>query len=79
MILKSMKRWDKSSKLDEINRRQKVTLKKEKVKSEELFEKVFLKNNVYNFLEDNDFNQLNTFFTADAGVLEYILSKNFLF
>ncbi len=54
MILKSMKKWDKSSKLDEINRRQKVTLKKEKIKSDELFEKVFLKNDVYKFLEDND-------------------------
>jgi len=56
MILKSMKKWDKSSKLDEINRRHKVALKKEKIKSDELFEKVFLKNNVYNFLEDNNLN-----------------------
>jgi hypothetical protein len=55
MIIKSMKKWDKSSKIDEINRRQKIALKKEKIKSEELFEKVFLKNSVYNFLEDNEF------------------------
>lgn len=49
-----MKKWDKSSKIDEINRRKKVALKKEKIKSEELFEKVFLRNNVNSFHEDNE-------------------------
>jgi len=42
-----MKKWDKCSKIDEINRKQRIALKMEKIKSDELFEKVFLKNNDY--------------------------------
>jgi len=53
MILKSMKKWDKCSKIDEIDRKKKVFLKMEKIKSDELFDKVFLKNNANDFFEEN--------------------------
>jgi len=52
MILKSMKKWDKNPRLEDINRKQKVSFKLQKIKSHDLFEKVFLKNNINNLSEN---------------------------
>ncbi len=47
-----MKKWDKNPRLEDINRKQKVSFKLQKIKSHDLFEKVFLKNNINNLSEN---------------------------
>lgn len=48
IILKTMKKWNKSIRVDDITKKPKIGLKLEKIKSDELYEKVFLKNAAHN-------------------------------
>ncbi len=43
-MLKEMKKWDRSYKIEDIGKKQKKVLKNHRVKSEELYNNVFLNN-----------------------------------
>ena len=43
-MLKEMKKWDRSSRIEDIGKKQKKALKSQRVKSQDLYNKVFLNN-----------------------------------